>query len=311
MPVNNAHLTRAHSNRDDEFYTRLEDIEAEMAHHRDYLRGRSVWCNCDDPERSQFVAYFRREFDNIGLRRLVATGYDLQTGDSVGWCSDAGTLECDGDFRRNHKLFDDCDAVITNPPFQLLRENLGTARRAGCDVMLLGGLTLVSRPDMFPLIRDRIIVVGGSVNKFETPKGGRAVQARWYGSLPNVGRNDGLEINCMRDPLMHPRYDEYPAIDVPRVSDIPADWEGEMGVPISFVLHWLPEQFAVTGIMNVSGFAPAGWVEGDKKFVRLLIKHVDSAKETDRLLSLRKAAAERDADVAARHKKLATQKALL
>ena len=304
MPISNDHLTRANGTPDDEFYTRPPDVAAEIAHHADWLAGKSVWCNCDDPKRSAFAAHFRSEFGALGLRDLICTGYDLETGEPVGWRAGGGKVE-GGDFRELLGLLEDADVIVTNPPFRLFRENLHMALGAGRDILMLGGQTIVNRSDVFPLIRDRRLMCGGAVTGFDSPNGPRAVQARWYGTLPDTARHSGVEITRFRDPMVHRRYDDYPAIDVPRVSDIPADWGGEMGVPVTFLAHWNPEQFRVTGMLNAGGGTAKGTLDGGNPFARLLIVHRDLAGETQRLEAAMLDAVERDEWLATAHARMA------
>ena len=72
---NNSNLHRAKKARNDEFYTMLSDIENELTHYRDHFRGKVVYCNCDDPMQSNFVKYFQMNFEFLGLKKLIATGY--------------------------------------------------------------------------------------------------------------------------------------------------------------------------------------------------------------------------------------------
>ena len=72
---NNSNLHRAKKARNDEFYTMLSDIENELTHYLEHFNGKVVYCNCDDPMRSNFVKYFQINFDRLNLRKLIATGY--------------------------------------------------------------------------------------------------------------------------------------------------------------------------------------------------------------------------------------------
>ena len=301
MPTRNNHLTRANGNRNDEFYTRLSDIEEEMAHHAEWFADKAVWCNCDDPVYSDFITFFKREFEALGLKDLICTGYNPETGEPVGWRMDGGEFESRGDFREHGDLLAQADVVVTNPPFKLFRENLHATLRAGKDILMLGGLTIVNRRDVFPLIRDRVLMCGESVTKFNSPAGTRAVSAKWYGTLPATARHGGVEIKRFRCPMVHRRYDDYPAIDIHRVADIPADWEGEMGVPITFLSNWDPDQFEVAGALNIGGEWPSATLDGENPFSRLLIRHMDSAGEVRRLEAAREAAMERDRKLAESH----------
>ena len=72
---NNSNLHKAKKAKNDEFYTQLSDIENELKHYRDHFNGKVVYCNCDDPRQSNFVKYFSINFDELGLKKLIATGY--------------------------------------------------------------------------------------------------------------------------------------------------------------------------------------------------------------------------------------------
>lgn len=297
MPLNNAHLHRASGKPNDEFYTRLADIEKEMTYHRDFFAGKIVYCDCDDPERSDFVRYFDREFDSLALRGLYATGFDIETGEGKGYWRLDGSAEngpADGDFRKNSELLAEADIVVTNPPFTLFREHLHNALSAGKDIITVGGLTATARKDVCALIRDGKLALGAGLSKFGTPDGVSSARAQWFGTLPNIPRNEPLELVRFRDPLIHRLYDHYPAIDVPKVTDIPVDVDGEMGVPVSFFMHYRPEQFRIVGMLRDLAGGGAITVDGNEAFSRVVIRHVDSEGETRKLRDRYEAARKRE-----------------
>lgn len=127
--MRNKKLHAARRKKDDEFYTRREDIDRELAHYEDQLRGQIVYCNCDDPDKSQFVAYFRDNFTRLGLKKLIATHFATEAGSAKKLVKTADSEEItllsgNGDFRSQEclDLLDECDIVVTNPPFSLFRE---------------------------------------------------------------------------------------------------------------------------------------------------------------------------------------------
>lgn len=124
----NDNLHQAKKEKNDEFYTQLSDIEKEVRNYWDELKGKSVYCPCDDYRTSNFVRYFKNNFDEIGITRLTATNFDIGNG-AYKYVYDGENetiteLEGNGDFRSDEctKIKDEeCDVVITNPPFSLFR----------------------------------------------------------------------------------------------------------------------------------------------------------------------------------------------
>ena len=125
----NKNLIEARKAKNDEFYTRYEDIAKEVIHYKDKLEGRIVYCCCDDYRWSNFVKYFKDHFKEIGLKRLICTNYNIGDGafryDYDGENETVERLKFNGDFRS-----EECTkiknqegvVVITNPPFSLFRQ---------------------------------------------------------------------------------------------------------------------------------------------------------------------------------------------
>lgn len=130
----NDNLHKAKTEKNDEFYTQLTDVSAELRHYKDHFRDKVMFCNCDDPTWSAFWKYFHLNFGKLGLRKLVSTHYDrteptykmeYEGGDDDNIEAGVRTaLEGNGDFRNQEclDLLDACDIVVTNPPFSLARD---------------------------------------------------------------------------------------------------------------------------------------------------------------------------------------------
>lgn len=143
-----SNLNAAKAAKQNEFYTRLSDIENELRHYKKHFRGKTVYCNCDDPRVSNFFAYFSMQFEHLGLDRLITTCYKSKTwdmftqndseqavrleytgdkdGNRIPDAHEIGVkgLKGDGDFRSAEciALLKQADIVVTNPPFSLFRE---------------------------------------------------------------------------------------------------------------------------------------------------------------------------------------------
>ena len=130
----NDNLHKAKTEKNDEFYTQLTDVSAELRHYKDHFRDKVMFCNCDDPTWSAFWKYFHLNVGKLGLRKLVSTHYDrteptykmeYEGGDDDNIEAGVRTaLEGNGDFRNQEclDLLDACDIVVTNPPFSLARD---------------------------------------------------------------------------------------------------------------------------------------------------------------------------------------------
>lgn len=134
----NNNLRKASKTKNDEFYTQITDIEKEISHYKDHFRGKVVFCNCDDPEESHFWKYFEKNFDHLGLKKLIATHYDPEKPsyklEIIGDRDHGGRITAkdiiktplsqNGDFRSPEciELLKESDIVVTNPPFSLFRE---------------------------------------------------------------------------------------------------------------------------------------------------------------------------------------------
>ena len=148
----------------DEFYTSMKDIELELKNYLHEFSGKVVYCNCDDHENSNFFSYFYENFQKLGLKKLIATGFQ----NSSSSISDRGTyaqytasgsivrkLDGDGDFRSEEciSLLKEADIIVTNPPFSLFREFVQLLVDHKKKFLILGNMNAVTYKNIFPLIK--------------------------------------------------------------------------------------------------------------------------------------------------------------
>ena len=291
----NSSLGRAKKQKKDEFYTRLEDIERELAHYKEHFRGKTVLCNCDDPRVSNFFHYFSYQFERLGLKRLITTCYKNQeralfsqnaseraiwleyTGDKNGNRipdpAEIGIryLKGDGDFRSEEciELLKQADIVVTNPPFSLFREYVAQLVKYDKKFLIIGNVNAVKYKEIFPLIQANKLWMGVSIHsgdrEFGVPddyplyaasyrvdengkKYIRVKGVRWFTNLDYLSRHDEMILWKEYTPEEYPTYLNYDAIEVSKTSEIPKDYDGKMGVPITFLDKYNPDQFEIVGM---------------------------------------------------------------
>ena len=285
----NANLYKARNAKNDEFYTKLEDVSKELMHYTEHFKDKIVYCNCDDPKWSAFWEYFHLNFSALGLKKLISTHYDATeptykmeyTG-----CNDnnvdAGVitpLEGNGDFRNQEclDLLDEADVVVTNPPFSLFREYIDALMEHDKKFIVIGSKNAITYKEFFPLLKNEDVRIGySSPSEFLQPDGSvkKFGNIGWFTNL-DVTRPEKLVLHKKYTPEKYPRYDNYDAINVNKLSDIPVDYDGVMGVPISIMDHHNPEQFEIVGFRKGDDGQDLVFTrEGERvyPYVRILIR---------------------------------------
>lgn len=329
----NASLGSAKSKKNDEFYTVFDYIQKEMNAYLEYdpnvFRDKIVLCPCDDPEWSNFTKYFAQNFETLGLKKLISTGYateckekqyeqfhqmtifelmspqydekksrahgrifTLERDSNKSGTIDIDDLEWhymdgDGDFRSDEvkALRDEADIIVTNPPFSLFRDFVAWVMEAKKKLVIIGNQNAITYKEIFPLLQKNFLWIGATNNGqdmvFEVPEGATVAQsdrekaeklgykgnytrlgnACWFTNLEHGRRHQPLSLMTVADNLKFSRhkqlketgylhYDNYDAIEVPWVDAIPSDYDGVMGVPITFMDKYCPEQFEIVGTIS-------------------------------------------------------------
>ena len=319
----NKDLHTARLAKNDEFYTRYEDIQKEInayiEYNPDVFRDKTILLPCDDPEWSNFTKFFAQNFERYGIKKLISTSYACNSkGDCETYCptefekyspkydknktqthgkiftlthdiNQNGViniedlewtyLDGDGDFRSDEikKLRDEADIIITNPPFSLFREFVAWIFEAKKSFLIMGNKNAITFKDIFPLIKSNKMWMGVSIHsggvdlrvpswwnmtsahvKYDD-EGNRYINLpyiRWFTNIDHGRRHQPLQLMTMADNIKHSKhpevrgqeyrtYDNYDAIEVPYTDAIPSDYDGVMGVPITFLDKYCPEQFDI------------------------------------------------------------------
>ena len=305
---NNLHTAKKAKN--DEFYTQLVDIENELKYYRPHFVGKVVYCNCDNCMESNFFKYFALSFERLGLKELIATAYNENgkgivyryKGDKNGnnypdFDEIVPTeLEGNGDFRSAEciEILKECDIVVTNPPFSLFREYVAQLIEYGKQFLIIGNGNAITYKEIFPLIKENKLWLGvtlfcGKMPYFKVPndyevtndriitneKGERLKQVNsiaWFTNLEHHKRNLELDLYMKYSNEYYPKYDNYEAIEVSKTCDIPMDYKGVMGVPITFLDKYNPNQFEIIKFRKGNDDKDLS-VNGKCPYFRILIKH--------------------------------------
>lgn len=339
----NSNLHAANKAKKDEFYTQLSDIANELKHYKQHFAGKTVFCNCDDPYESNFFKYFALNFNQLGLKKLIATCYngspvaDTQmclfepeapygkqqktrvphkivitevpdtNGDGATDLADVEwlikndkniltTLQGNGDFRSPEcvELLKEADIVVTNPPFSLFREYVAQLVQYDKKFLILGNMNAITYKEIFPLIKDNRLWMGTGFNLsmvykssytndleanrqyvrqkgYDPDKHIKVPAICWFTNMDHSLRHENIDLFKTYTKEEYPMYDNYDAIEVSRVENIPIDYDGIMGVPITFLGKYCPEQFEIVKFRKGNDEKDLS-VNGKCPYFRILIR---------------------------------------
>lgn len=341
-----------YSENTDEWYTDYETVESEVSHYIGQFSEKVVLCNCDDPYKSAFANYFLKNFNLLGLKKLICTSYkgsriigDSQIKDNEhhvlentaayvmivdnvcnnDFLNDANLtkfletsgsvrkLVGDGDFRSVECLeyLKEADIVVTNPPFSKFIDLFNLLIKFDKKYLLIGNQNAITYKEVFPLIKNGKARIGyrfGDMSfkvpsdtaprntRFWIDENGQKWRslgnAMWLTNLDTTREHMDLKLMCFYDPLKYPKYDGIDAVDVSKVAEIPMDYPGIMGVPLTYLKYHNDSQFEIIGEANHGSdnafdlFKPR--INGKEVFKRILIKNrrIKRGKMTFRILDL-------------------------
>ena len=275
---NNLHAAKTAKN--DEFYTRFEDINDEINREEHgyvkHFKNSVVYCNCDDPEESNFWKFFKIRFRFFQMKKLIATHYSADKGASYKLEYDGESvvkteLKGNGDFRSEEcvELLKESDIVVTNPPFSLFREFVAQLMKYEKKFIIWGNNNAITYKEIFPLIKDNKIWLGYTCNdtlsfrvpvdyRYDEKETNRINDGHHYGKVPAISVFTNLDIPKRHVPInskwkfetgikmgIYQKYDNYDAWNVDKVAQIPGDYDGVLGVPITFLDRFCPEEFEI------------------------------------------------------------------
>ena len=262
-------------------------------------------------EKSNFFVYFSLNYEFLGLKGLICTKYNPNgKGRKYEYYGDlngnnypdeeeicTSELEGDGDFRSEEciELLKKCDIVCTNPPFSLFRQYVAQLFEYKKDFLIIGNVNAISYKEVFPLIKENKMWLGVSsfnkgmyfgvpddytyadTYKFDRERNGKKVMRVssicWFTNLDHKKPHEELVLYKKYNEEEYPKYDNYDAIEVSKVTDIPMDYYGVMGVPITFLDKYCPTQFQIIKFRKGDDNKNLS-VNGKCPYFRILIKRI-------------------------------------
>ena len=337
MTHKNTNLQKAKRYKNDEIYTRYEDIEKEVLHYKSSFKNKTVLCNCDDPFESNFCKFFLKNFNVLKLKRLICTSFasseiistELKLKDQNnkrlikknGYVLDVTKftntenisdklikefllnskcikkLNGEGDFKSKEciEYLKESDIVVTNPPFSLFKEFVALLVKYKKKFLIVGNQNALTYKEIFPLIKNDKVWTGYQFGemKFRVPPSSEPRKTRywvdetgqkwrslgnamWLTNIDNELRHKEIILTKKYNEVDYPKYDNFNAINVRTINDIPCDYYGIMGVPITIINRYNSEQFEIVGEANHGSdneydlFKPI--INGKEIYKRILIR---------------------------------------
>jgi len=325
-------LEKSRLTKNDEFYTLYEDIAAELPNYREQLRGKRIICPCDWDESFQEALVYKEE-GYVAPHSLISLGGTIKRIEVAETKAkierDLGTVKCnfikflvahaeaygiksisvsgynpatDEGVRFQDIDYSNYDIVITNPPFSQFREFIDTMFRNKMKFLIIGPANAAAYPETFQHIQDNELWLGyhHHMTGFILPTGeilpkndALVRYCCWYSNLDVKYRHDKLILTEKYDPQRNPTYYNFDAIDVSKTNEIPYDYDGYMGVPITFLQKYNPDQFEIIGLsirvkkkFRFNGDKADLWYEKDGKpwkcpFRRIIIRNKEVYHDED------------------------------
>lgn len=296
MPSTNDNLHKALKNKNDEFFTLFEDVEKECSNYSSYFQNKIIYCNTDN-EKSAFWLYFTKNFKELKLQKVIATYLDFPSSYKLEYNGNEiikTKLAGNGDYSSTEciEILKTADIIITNPPFSKSKEFINLIiKEHNKDLLVIGNENAFSSTLLFPLLKENKIWTGyNKVKEFLTDNGDIKSFGNicWFTNLPREEK-PFIKLTKNYNKKNYKKYENFEAINVDRIVDIPKDYYGIMGVPVSIVGKYNSKQFKILGLaagntktnhLNYEvPYTPhpldrggCGIVEGKRKYTRVFVQ---------------------------------------
>ena len=296
----NLNLNKAKQEKNDEYFTRVEDIEQEIKHYCSFIKGKRILCNCNDYPGTSFFDFFISKFKQLGIISVTGIKYN-ENGKGVKYFFNGteviGTeLSGNGSFSSEEclGLIGENDIVITNPPFSKFVPYLSTLVKSNTYFLIIGSINACTNNTVLNLIKENKVWLGSGDNHLsmwfgipdEYERNGNSLYVDktgkrfwkvcgtvWFTNIDGDFRHKKIELkNSIRD-FKYEKFDNIDAINVTRYNKIPYDYDGLIGVPVSFLDKYCVEQFEIVGNEDdFKLFKGRTYINGKRMYSRIFIR---------------------------------------
>lgn len=274
-------LNKAKKEKNDEFYTQMKDIENYLNTKKEFFKDKIVYLSCDNWKYSKFYEYFKVNFEEFQLKRIITTSYknngkgkvsvternkSYEVQREVGFLFGDGSFDSDECIRFSKKA----DIIITNPPFSIIEKYYNFVKNSGKKFIFLAPITFLRRSAIFEDYKNGFFKIGDSkcVKEYVLPDGSlKEVGAvHWWNNLQDGYTPIGLFTQIAKNKKQYEFLDGTDILNIDRISNIEENYEKTMAVPITFLSKWNRSEYDVIKICH----EPV--VKGSNKFLRILIQ---------------------------------------
>ena len=295
--MSNVHLEAQKKRAYDEFYTLMSDVVKIVDMYKCKLIDKVIYCNCDNPDKSNFYKYLKDKFYEYGFKKVICTYLDDECPYLTIYDGKETRTKLKGngsyDSEECIELLKSSDVVVTNPPFSKFRHYYRLLRKYDVDFALISNLNCATYQDCFYDFRDgKVIMHDERINKFLTEKDGvQGVSIAILISTIDIGQPfKHWDLEKTLDKQIHVKYDNYLALNCDRSSNYPTDYYGVVGVPVSFLNKMDRKRFEILGLtqgfdVDTAGLLDKNWkneynikrrdialMNGKSKYKRIFVK---------------------------------------
>lgn len=298
-------MNKAKAAKVDEFYTLLPDIESELQHYAHFFEGKVVYCCCDNPTHSSFCKYFCENYSKFKLGRFICS-WIPENGSKTQWAEyDSLSKEYvyyqipgssgSYDSPESIELLNIADVVVTNPPFSKASKFIELLIAKEKKFVIVCNRNTITTKKIFPLLLNGKVRIGygfkGNTANFQIPPSlyghysndvvrneeniVRFRNVTWLTNLEIEVPSHKIQLKRKYSPSKYKKYDQYDAINVDKLSDIPFDYDGVMGVPITILDKFDYKTFELLGLDRLMPLNRSGrrfTIKGKEKYARVLIQ---------------------------------------